>query len=858
MNDVIARKLLAPAIFLCGLVSCSQPPAETEPGVSLELARHRAEVVSQPSYRLEFSIPEQPDQDIAGRARILFDLSDTSVPLQIDFRESSNNVLGVVSNGTASDFQFADEHIVIPASELVLGSNEIDIEFIAGSTSLNRNPEYLYTLFVPDRARTAFPLFDQPDLKASFELSLTVPRSWKAMSNAAVASIRESENTTEYRFFPSDLIPSYLFSFVAGKFDAVTQERDGRSMTLFHRETDAEKVARNLDDIFDLHAAAIEWLETYTGIDYPFQKFDFALIPSFQYGGMEHVGAIQYRASALLLDESPSDTQLLRRAGLIAHETAHTWFGNLVTMEWFNDVWTKEVFANFMAAKIVNPGFPDINHDLNFLVRHYPSAYSIDRTSGSNPIRQELLNLNEAGQMYGAIIYNKAPIMMRQLELMIGEALFREGMREYLARFSFANATWPALIDILDTKTAVDLRAWSEIWVNTAGRPEMEEQWETTTEREGGHHLIQHDPAGMERVWPQQFEIAVSANDAIARFPIASTSMATSLGNMRGADDEAVIFNSDGRGYGLFPSSISNLARWDDLDDVAKGSELINLYENLLAGSGPSPDAYFLALQDIAASEQNQLLLDLVLDQLATIYWNLLADEKQEELAEALEEILWQTMLEQADSSRTKLYFDAFADIAVSQVAVQRVYEAWSGALTIDNLKWSENDYIDVAQLLAIKLQDDAEKIVNTQLARIENPDNQRRFRYLVPSLSPAEVVRDSFFFSLAEEMNRETESWVLEALENLHHPLRRAQSEKYLRASLELLQEIQVTGDIFFPTNWLAANLANHRSISAVNTIYTFLEERPDYNAQLKMKILQEADPVFRAYVIVEADRPE
>ena len=165
---------------------------------------------------------------------------------------------------------------------------------------------------------------------------------------------------------------------------------------------------------------------------------------------------------------------------------------------------------------------------------------------------------------------------------------------------------------------------------------------------------------------------------------------------------------------------------------------------------------------------------------------------------------------------------------------------------------------LDVAQLLAIKLQDEAEEIVSTQLERIENPDNQRRFRYLEPSLSPDEIIRDTFFFSLADEKNRETESWVLAALENLHHPLRRAQSEKYLLASLELLQEIQVTGDIFFPTNWLAANLANHRSISAVNTVYTFLEERPDYNAQLKMKILQEADPVFRAYIIVEADQPE
>ena len=127
---------------------------------------------------------------------------------------------------------------------------------------------------------------------------------------------------------------------------------------MFHRETDAAKVARNREAIFDLHAAALDWLEKYTAIPYPFGKFDFLLVPAFQFGGMEHPGAIFYNANGLLLDESATQDQMLGRASVIAHETAHMWFGDLVTMQWFNDVWMKEVFANYMAAKIVNPAFP--------------------------------------------------------------------------------------------------------------------------------------------------------------------------------------------------------------------------------------------------------------------------------------------------------------------------------------------------------------------------------------------------------------------------------------------------------------------------------------------------------------------
>lgn len=158
---------------------------------------------------------------------------------------------------------------------------------------------------------------------------------------------------------------------------------------MYYRETDSVKVKRNSDEVFSLHAKSLAWLEDYTAIKYPFGKFDFVLIPSFQYGGMEHPGSIFYNESSLFLDENPPVNRKLARASVIAHESAHMWFGDLVTMDWFNDVWLKEVFANFMAAKIVHPSFPEINHNLRFLLAHYPGAYEVDRSSGTNPILQK-------------------------------------------------------------------------------------------------------------------------------------------------------------------------------------------------------------------------------------------------------------------------------------------------------------------------------------------------------------------------------------------------------------------------------------------------------------------------------------
>ncbi len=838
--------LLMPLLF-SGIFTLAQSPLlpEIEPGVSRELAIQRKAVVSEINYEIELRLPADPQQTIAATETVRFQLADAGQALVLDFRESADKIRSVEVNGEESDYKFAAEHLIVPSAELNIGTNRIDIEFIAGESSLNRNPDFLYTLFVPDRARTAFPQFEQPNLKATYDLTLIIPADWDAISNGPLLEAEDLGANKRLQFARSDLISSYLFSFVAGKFQRVTRSVNGREMSMLHRESDEEKVARNVDAVFELHGAALSWLEDYTGIDYPYQKFDFALIPSFQYGGMEHVGAIQYRADSLLLDESPSQTQLLGRASLISHETAHMWFGDLVTMDWFNDVWTKEVFANFMAAKIVNPGFPEINHDLNFLVRHYPSAYAVDRTEGANSIRQPLPNLNEAGTLYGNIIYNKAPIMMRQLETLIGELDFQSGMQEYLATYAFDNATWPDLIAILDQKTEEDLAAWSQVWVNTAGRPHFKAR---VMGAETG--LRQEDSAAANRIWPQRFAVASRSSDTWSMETLVSGQGEAAYrdGTGDGAAGSAVLFNADGFGYGLFPVEATMLADWNSFEAVQKGSLLISLYENMLEGQVITPGDYLSQLTLIAGREDNQLLLNLSLRQLQTIYWSFVSDVERAVAGEELERVLWTAMLNKEDSSRKKIYFEAYRDIALSALALERLLAVWQQELQPEGLSLSENDYIALASNLAIKLPQRSQQIVTTQLGKIENEDRRRRFEWISPALSPEQQTRDAFFNSLQDESNRQVESWALGALSALHHPLRRELSEGYLLSSLQLLEEIQVTGDIFFPARWLGVSLGNYTSASAAATVRDFLAQRPNYNHQLRMKILQAADTLFRA----------
>ena len=830
-KEIAAQSILLPSI---------------ESGVSLDLAAHRKSKLSNINYQLEFTLPSDHTEPIPAKEIVSFTLSDASEPLVFDFVESYNNLSSVEVNGTDSDYESVLEHLIIPAEELSVGRNNIEIEFFSGDSSLNRNPDFLYSLFVPDRARTAFPLFDQPNLKATYDLTLILPDDWDAVSSARLLNIEDLGENKKLRFATSDLISSYLFSFVAGKFERVTRNVAGREISMLHRETDLEKVSRNLDSIFDLHTTSLSWLEEYTEIDYPYQKFDFVLVPSFQYGGMEHVGAIQYRADSLFLDESPSQTELLRRASLIAHETAHMWFGNLVTMEWFDDVWLKEVFANFMAAKIVNPSFAELNHDLSFLVRHYPSAYAVDRTYGANAIRQRLPNLNEAGTLYGNIIYNKAPIMMRHLENLIGASNFHAGIKEYLSAYSFSNATWEDLVAILDKTSADNLEEWSQVWVNTPGRPHF-----SVRSISGGSEIRQEDPLEQDRVWVQRFTTGSKVNGAW----VSETVNSDGEGYIFKAGNDSLLVNADGLGYGLFPIRVGLFDEWETLDQVNRGSLLISAYENVLEGREIDAADYGLKLVSIMHKEDNELLLDLVFDQFKVIYWSFLTDSERVAMADELESLLWDKMLGSSEDSSKKIFFEAYRDFSLSALSADRLLSIWRGELFIEGLNLSERDYVSLATSLTIRLPQRSEEIVAEQLGKIMNADRRRRFEWISPALSAEQEVRDKFFFALQDAENRETESWVLTALQALHHPLRRDVSEVYILPSLELLEEIQSTGDIFFPGRWLTTTLSSHVSLTASDTVRNFLAQHLDYDEPLRLKILQAADNLFRAEQLLRAD---
>ena len=851
-------------IALGGLVmgACAGegPDVDIAPGVPIDLAVARAAAIRDLRYEVRFVLPASRSEAIEGQVSATFNWEGVG-PVAFDFAAQPHQVRAVRVGGSPVEANLRDEHLIVPVP-VGAGPVTVEIDFTAGDGSLNRQDDFLYTLFVPDRARVALPLFDQPNLKARFRLQLDVPAGWRAVANGSLASREDRDDRVLLTFRETDPISSYLFAFAAGEFEVEEAERDGRRMAMYHRETDRQRIERNAGAVFDLHAAALAWLEEYTGIPFPFEKFDFVLVPAFQYGGMEHPGAIFYRADALLLDDSATQNAYLGRASLIAHETAHQWFGDLVTMTWFSDVWMKETFANFMAAKIVNPGFPEVDHELRFLLAHHPAAYGVDRTAGANPIRQPLDNLNEAGTLYGAIIYQKAPIVFAHLERLIGEAALRDGLREYLAAHSYGNASWADLIAILDRATTEDLAVWSRTWVEESGRPRVDVRLETASDMIEHLAVQQSDPADAGRLWNQRLDLRLGygggALDALeVHLRDQEAVVADAVG--RPAPDY-VLANGRGLGYGLMALDPRTrdylLAELPSIEDaLTRAIAWVSLWEWLLEGE-VDPEALIDVARRALVAETDEQNVSRILGYLTSAYWRYVTPGRRAELAPEIETLLWRGTSEASSRSLAAAWFGAYQNVALSADAVGRLERIWRGEEDVPGLPLAERDFTALAQGLALRGVPSSAEILAAQRDRIDNPDRRAAFDFVMPALSGERGVRDAFFESLRDPANRAREPWVLTALGFLHHPLRARESEAYIWPSLDLLEEIQRTGDIFFPLRWLDSTLGGHQTATAAAIVEGYLEDRQDLAPRLRAKVLQSADGLLRTTRILDGQR--
>ncbi len=490
MRCSLLAALVAICLYGCGQQSSPEPGAAgtsrgDRPGLIQEYAEFRASQVDNVRYQLAVELDPALDY-FTGENTILFDRIEDVSDLTIDFL--GGEIFGVVVNGKDIEIDYNGQFISIPAASLEKGSNEVAIRFSHewsdNGTGLYRyvDPDdggvYLYSDFEPYDANSAFPLFDQPDIKGRFSLSVTAPDDWEVVSTNRESSVEPSgESVRTWSFPETPRIPTYVFSLHAGTYSFWSDDDFRIPLRVYARRSSAELVAADADMWFEFTRAGFEFFEDYYGVAYPYGKYDQLIVPDFNSGAMENAAAVTFNDRSYIQRDGWSEKESGGLSRVILHEMAHMWFGDLVTMKWWNGLWLNETFAEFMAyqAGAATSGSNDAWQKF-YLDRKYV-AYWTDQRSTTHPVETPVPDTDSIGANFDMISYAKGAAVIRQIEFRLGEDIFRRGINTYLNRYAEDNAKLADFVGALAEEAGTNLDDWAQEWLHTAGANTIEAQF---------------------------------------------------------------------------------------------------------------------------------------------------------------------------------------------------------------------------------------------------------------------------------------------------------------------------------------------------------------------------------------------
>ena len=408
-------------------------------------ALDRAARVHHVRYDLDLELSEG-NGSYRGRAIVEFHLRSSAQPLFLDF---TGTLRSLRSNGTDLVPDHRAHRIWLQPADLRM-HNRLVIEYentydVTGDglhsfVDPEDGASYIYSNLEPFSAHRIFPCFDQPDIKATYRLLVTAPAHWQVISAEASAQTTDMPHGRRMFDFPTTAsFSTYLFSLIAGPYVRLDALHDRIPLGLYGRASMREELERSAEEVFEITGQGMDYYADLFGRRYPFHKYDQLFVPEFNAGAMENVGAVTFHDSYLFRDP-PTYSQRLIRGEVILHELAHMWFGDLVTMRWWNDLWLNEAFATYLSYRCLADAtrFEDAWRVFNGQMR--PAAYRQDQLATTHPVATRVDHTDQAVGNFDAITYEKGAAVIKQLVASLGDAAFRRGLHAYIERHAWGNA----------------------------------------------------------------------------------------------------------------------------------------------------------------------------------------------------------------------------------------------------------------------------------------------------------------------------------------------------------------------------------------------------------------------------------
>ena len=620
-------------------------------------------------------------------------------------------VHSVVLNGTELDPAEVSDGVRIQLPELAEQNVlvvDADCLYMNTGEGLHRfvdpvdDEVYLYTQFEVADTRRMFAVFEQPDLKATFAFTVTAPEHWTVVSTQPTPEpVPAAEGTATWAFSPTPVVPCYVTALIAGPYASVHDEltsADGRTVPLglYARRSLMEHV--EAEEMFGITKRGFEFFEAQFGVPYPFEKYDQLFVPQFNAGAMENAGAVTF-VEVYVFRSRPTQARVERRAITVLHELAHMWFGDLVTMRWWNDLWLNESFAEYMSHLAAVEATSFTSAWTTFASVEKSWAYRQDQLPTTHPIFAEINDLQDVEVNFDGITYAKGASVLRQLVAWVGPEQFMAGVREYFAKHSWQNTELRDLLVELEKASGRDLDDWGRQWLETAGvntlKPELEVDGEG---RLTSFAIVQSAVDEWPTIRPHRLAVGfynLSGSGKLERVHREELDVdggRTEVPGLVGlARPDLILVNDDDLAYAKvrldekslltatahlkdFSQSLPRTLVWNSAWDAARDGET------------PARRYVDLVLANVAAESDSSVIL-VQLRQLATTLNFYVAEKHREATAVAAADRLWDLASGVAGGSDAQLQFvKSFALLARSGSQLDRVAGLLDGSATLEGL----------------------------------------------------------------------------------------------------------------------------------------------------------------------------
>ncbi|REK78953.1 aminopeptidase N [Rhodococcus erythropolis] len=452
----------------------------------------RSRAISVAGYRVELDLRSAVDSAVKTFSTVTtIDLTSSVESTWLDFIGAAVDSVDV--DGASIPVEYDGSRIVLRG---LGGSNVVRVaahgHYSRSGEGLHRfiddadDQTYLYTQYEPADARRVFACFEQPDLKAPFTFEVTAPDGWEVLSNQPATQTLSVDGAQRVTFAPTLPISTYITAIAAGPYHRVASSWSRGELTVELGALCRASLAPYLDaeNVFDITRQGLDFYAEYFDYPYPFGKYDQIFVPEYNLGAMENPGLVTF-TEAYVFRGSATDEQHQRRANTILHEMAHMWFGDLVTMVWWDDLWLKESFADFMGSLVSAEATRFTDAWVAFAIKRKAWAYLQDQLPTTHPIVADIVDLEAAKLNFDGITYAKGASVLKQLVAFVGRDAFFEAARRYFKAHAFGNTTLVDLLDVLAETSGRDVREWARIWLQTTG---------VSTLSLDGTDLVQTDP----------------------------------------------------------------------------------------------------------------------------------------------------------------------------------------------------------------------------------------------------------------------------------------------------------------------------------------------------------------------------